>query len=176
MNLKTFKLGAAIAAAVIGLNSPARADLQAKLTAIPVYQVGTGGFVSFGSVVSARTNLPSIWASASYQIDCSDPQVRPPLKGGRGWSDNQLFGPSSVTVTAPEWLPAIQELPGWQTVMGGTYVSCVYTTTGFAKTNVFPISGGGTTISIGGDQWEDTQSISFGVMKPGTSFGGGCIM
>jgi hypothetical protein len=165
-----------MAMSLLCLNNPAHADLKANLIPLPAAQVGTDGFISFGTVVTASTNINSIWASANYRIECSDPAIRPALSGGRGWSDNGLWGPRSVTVTAPEWVPSIQELPGWHMVMGGTYVSCVHTNIGYAKTNILPIGAGGTTIPLGGDTWEETKQITFGVMKPGTSFGGGCIM
>lgn len=167
---------ASLAIGSLGSSSPAHADLNATLIPLDAYQLGTDGFITFGTVVTARTNLNSIWASASYRIECSDPAIRPALSGGRGGSSNGLLGPRSITMTAPEWLPAVQELPGWQAVMGGTLVSCVHTNTGHAKTNILPIGGGGTTIPIGGDAWEDSKQITFTVMKPGTSFGGGCIM
>ena len=176
MTIKGIRLGAGIVASLLAFIGPARADLFAKLHAVPPYQVGTDAFVSFGTIVDARTNINSIWAAGRYQIDCEDPHVRPALSGSRGWSDNGISGPRQVFVTVPAILPATQALPGWQSVMGGAFFNCVYTHSGSAKTNFLPIGSGGTTIQIGGDNWEESQSIVFGVMKPGTSFGGGCIL
>jgi hypothetical protein len=176
MNFRNVGIAACVAAGVMGASAPARADLQAYIRALPVFQVGTDAFVSFGTVVEARTNLNALWASGNYRLECSDPNIRPPLTGNRGWSDNGLWGPRAVTVTVPATVPSIQALPGWLTVMGGTYVSCTYTHSGSARTNLLPIGSGGTTIPIGGDSWEESETIAFGVMKPGTSFGGGCIM
>jgi hypothetical protein len=176
MTIKGIRICAGIVASMLVFSGPARADLFASLNALPVYQVGTEAFVSFGTIVDARTNINSIWATGSYRIDCEDPMIRPPLSGSRGWSDNGLKGPRRIIVTVPEMLPATQALPGWQSVMGGSFINCVYTHTGSAKTNFLPIGSGGTTIQIGGDSWEESESIVFGVMKPGTSFGGGCIM
>jgi hypothetical protein len=156
--------------------APARADLTAHLLPMETYQVGTDGIITFGTVVQAHTNLNAIWASANYRIECSDLNIRPALTGSRGWSDNGVVGPRSIYVTAPEWVPARQELPGWQFVMGGTYVSCVNTHTAHAKTHVLPIGAGGGSFPIGGDTWEHSVSQTFGVIKPGTSFGGGCIL
>jgi hypothetical protein len=172
----TATMTASITAIALCIALPARADINADLIPLPAVQLGTDGFISFGTVVTATTNINSIWASANYRIECSDPAIRPALSGGRGWSNNGIRGPRSITVTAPEWLPAVQELPGWQAVMGGTLVSCVHTSIGYAKTNILPIGSGGTTIPIGGDSWEETETNTFTVMKPGTSFGGGCIM
>ena len=166
----------ALAAVVLMAGPQAHADLQANLHMYPVAQVGVGGFVSFGTIVDASTNINSIWASANFRIECSDPKIRPAPHGSRGWSDNGIKGPRSIAVSVPEWVPAIQELPGWLGVMGGALVSCVYTTSGFAKTNILPIGGGGVTIPLGGDSWEETRTQAFTVIKPGTSFGGGCIM
>jgi hypothetical protein len=166
---------AAITIGLLGASAQARADLFAQLRPLPVSQVGTSGIISFGTVVSASTNLNALWASANYRIECSDPNIRPALTGSRGWSDNGLTGPRNIFVTAPEWVPAQQSLPGWQSVMGGTYVSCVNSQWGAAKTHILPIGSGGTSFPIGGDAWEHAMSVTFGVLKPGTSFGGGCI-
>jgi hypothetical protein len=175
MKVTKMKIAAAAMAGWLGANIPAHADLNAQLRPLPASQVGTGAFVSFGTVVSAHTNLNALWASANYRLECSDPAIRPALTGGRGWSDNGFTGPRSITVTAPEWVPATQALPGWQAVMGGTYFSCVNTQWGAAKTHILPIGSGGSSFPIGGDYWEKTESVTFGVIKPGTSFGGGCI-
>ena len=175
MNRPVIRSALAATLLLAGLCNSARADLQASLSSLGTYQVGTTGIVRFGTLVEAHTNLNSIWASASYRIECSDPAIRPPITGGRGWSEFGLSGPKHIFVTAPQWLPAEQELPGWQSVMGGTYVSCVNTQTGHARTNILPIGGGGTTVPIGGDSWEIVLPVTFGMIKPGTSFGGGCI-
>lgn len=166
----------AAAATLLGVCGQAHADLRAVLLPLPVFQVGTEGVISFGTVVTAYTNLNAVWASANYRIECDAPQIRPPLTGSRGWSDNGITGPRSVYITAPTWVPAQQELPGWQTVMGGTYVSCVNKQSGAAKTHILPIGSGGTSFPIGGDYWEESTTVTFGLIKPGTSFGGGCIM
>src|SRR5688572_11172254 len=161
MIIKGIRLGAGIVAGLLAYSGPANADLFAHLHALPAYQVGTDAFVSFGTMVDARTNINSIWAAGRYQIDCEDPHIRPALTGSRGWSDNGFKGPRRVIVTVPEVLPAIQALPGWQAVTGGTFFNCVYTHSGTAKTNFLPIGSGGTTIQIGGDSWEESQSIVF---------------
>jgi hypothetical protein len=175
MTTKDTKIGFGIVAFLLASSGPARADLFATLNALPAYQVGTGAFVSFGTVVDARTNINAIWAGGTYRLECEDPHIRPALTGSRSWSDNGIIGPRQITVTVPAWVPATQALPGWQSVMGGTFFNCVYTHSGAAKTNFLPIGSSGTTIQIGGDYWDEAESIVFGVIKPGTSFGGGCI-
>jgi hypothetical protein len=176
MNRWNRPLLAGIATALLLSSAPARADLTANLYPLDTYQIQASGIISFGTIVQAHTNLNAIWASANFRIECSDPAIRPALTGSRGWSDNGFTGPRSIYVTVPEWVPAQQELPGWQNVMGGTYVSCVNTHTAYAKTHILPIGSGGTSFPIGGDGWEASRSQSFGVIKPGTQFGGGCIM
>ena len=175
MKISRLSFAAAFAAGLFGICGPAQADLRANLMSMPTYQIAVEGVITLGTVVSATTNLNALWASATYRIECSDPNIRPALTGARGWSSNGITGPRSIHVTAPEWVPARQELPGWQSVMGGTYMDCVNTQTGVAKTHILPIGSGGTSFPIGGDYWDHTMSVSFGVIKPGTSFGGGCI-
>lgn len=172
ISLKYIVAGAALLSSLCG---PARADLSARLIPLEHSQVGTSGIVRFGTVVTASTNLNALWASANFKIDCSDAAIRPSITGKRGWSDNGIRGPRNIYVTVPEWVPAEQELPGWQAVMGGTYVSCVNTQTGYARTNILPIGSGGSTFPIGGDSWEATTSTTFGAIKPNTGLSGGCI-
>ncbi len=172
-HMKTISLAAALLSTLAG---PARADLNAHLIALDTFQKGTSGTIQFGTVVTANTNLNALWASANFRIDCSEAAIRPAITGSRGWSDNGIQGPRNIYITVPEWVPAEQQLPGWWNVMAGNYVTCVNTQTGFAKTHILPIGGGGSAFPIGGDYWEHTKTTTFGVMKPGTSYGGGiCI-
>jgi hypothetical protein len=176
MKLGALRIATLFAVGMAGASAPVQADLQAYLRALPVYQVSTDAFITFGTVVEARTNMNALWASGNYRIDCDDPHIRPALTGSRGWSDNGFKGPRAITVTVPAVVPSVQALPGWLGVMGGTFVNCTYTHSGAAKNNVLPIGSGGTTVQIGGDNWEESETIFFAAMKPGTSFGGGCIM
>jgi hypothetical protein len=172
-NIKALSIAAAFLSCLVG---PARADLNAHLIALDTFQKGTSGIIQFGTVVTASTNLNALWASADFRIDCSDPAIRPAITGKRGWSDNGIKGPRNIYVTVPEWVPAEQELPGWTYVMGGTFVSCVNTQNGYAKTHILPIGTGGTAFPVGGDGWEETKTTTFGQIKPGTRDGGGlCI-
>lgn len=176
MKNKQLNYFAAGAALLASLCAPAHADVSARLIPLEHYQVNTTGIVRFGTVLTASTNLNALWASANFKLECSDPHVRPPITGKRGWSDNGIRGPRFITITVPEWVGAEQELPGWQAVMGGTYVSCVNTQWGYARTNILPIGSGGTSFPIGGESWEASTATTFGVIKPGTEFGGGCIL
>ena len=171
------RIGAAVAAVLMAA-SPAHADLQATLTAIGPSQEGFDGAVRFGTVLQASTrSLGSIWGSASFRIECWNAAIRPALHGSRGYSNNGIVGPRYLTITVPEWLPARQFLPGWDMVMGGEYVPCTYIQSGQARTNVLPFGTGGSTIPLGGDAWETTEVIPFGLIKPGTVWGGGiCIL
>jgi hypothetical protein len=165
-----------IVASVLMAISPAHADLQATMTSIGPSQEGFDGAVRFGTVLQASTVLGSIWAAASFRIDCSNPAIRPSIHGSRGFSDNGFVGPRRITVTVPEWLPAREFLPGWDNVMGGDYVVCTYVQSGSARTNLLPIGGGGSAFPIGGDSWDKTEVLPFGLIKPGTAYGGGiCI-
>jgi hypothetical protein len=176
MKRRFLKVAAAVAAVSTGV-SPAYADLQATLTAIGPTQEGMDGAVRFGTVLEASTQgLGSIWGMASFRIDCFNPAIGPPIHGSRGYSNNGIVGPRRLTITVPEWLPAREFLPGWPNVMGGDFVSCVYTQSGSARTNVLPFGTGGSTIPLGGDTWDKTEVIPFGLIKPGTVWGGGiCI-
>jgi hypothetical protein len=169
-------LAAGIAAATLALAGPcARADLQTTLQAVGGHQVGVSGVVSLGTVVTARTNIRGIWAKAGYRLECDDYRVRPALSGSRGWSDYRLIGPVSIVVTAPEWVPAEMALPGWLSVPTGTFVTCLFTYSGEARTSLVPIGAGGTSIPLGGDSWEASASHTIAVIKTGPFPGEGCL-
>ena len=171
------RTGGALAAVLLAA-SPAHADLPATLTALGPSQENVDGGFRYGTILQASTtSLGSIWGMASFRIDCANPAIGPPLYASRGWSDNGFLGPRRLTITVPEWLPALGYLPGWHNVMGGDLVVCTYMQSGIAKTNLLPFGGAGTTIPLGGDSWEKTEVIPFTLIKPGTAWGGGiCIM
>jgi hypothetical protein len=60
--------------------------------------------------------------------------------------------------------------------MGGERFDCTYTASGAAKTAILQIGSGGAGISLGGEIWEETETSTFSMVKPGTKFGGGCIL
>jgi hypothetical protein len=169
------KLTAGVAAALLAVQPGlALADLSAQVIPYGAHQVGFTGEVEIGTLTSARTNLNNIWAGVSYRLECSDPNIRPVLTGGRSGSNNGFLGPKNIDVTAPDWFPSTLALPGWNRVPPGSWMDCVHFYTGTARSNIVPFGGGGTTFPIGGDAWEDSSSLSFTVVKPGTSFGAGC--
>jgi hypothetical protein len=174
VNIKN--LAAGMAALTCALGAPlARADLHATLHSVGGHQVGLAGVVSLGTVVSARTNLSGLWAKASFRLECDDFRVRPALTGSRGWSDYRLFGPVSMVVTAPEWVPQQMALPGWINVPTGTFVTCLFTYSGEARTSIVPLSAGGSTLPLGGDAWEASSVQTIGVLKTGPFPGEGCL-
>jgi hypothetical protein len=168
---------AGIAAILLALQAPcAHADLEGRLQPLTVQQVGFEGLVRHGTVVEAHTNLNNLVVSGSYRGECSDYNIRPPLTGSRTLSSSAITGPSHLLVTVPRTLPAIEPLSGWDRVMGGARFDCTYTASGAARTAVLQIGTGGTGISLGGETWEESGTTTFSMVKPGTKFGGGCIL
>jgi hypothetical protein len=176
MKLSKINLAAGVAVILFGLQTPARADLQTGLYSLTTKQQGFEGFVAHGTIVEAHTNLANLWAFGTYRLECANPRLRPALVGSRGWSDNGLLGGKHIIVTVPKSLPAVERLPGWDSLAKGTRVDCVYFSTGTAKTSILPIGNSGTTVGIGGDEWHDSLTTVFTVIKPGTEDGGGCIV
>jgi hypothetical protein len=60
--MKTFNAKAMVIISVLLLNlcGTARADLDADLVPLPAFQVGTEGVISFGTIVTAHTNLNAL--------------------------------------------------------------------------------------------------------------------
>jgi hypothetical protein len=167
--------GGLMTALFVSIMPAANADLRADLITYQAHQEGIGAAVRIGAAVSAFTNLPGIWASASHRVECQEPGIRPPITGSRGWSDYGLSGPKSITVTSPTNYTSAIGLSGWNTVMSGTRFDCVFTAEGAARSNLLPIGGGGSTIPLGGDLWNDSDYQVFSVIKPGGRTGG-CIV
>jgi hypothetical protein len=153
----------------------ALADIDGSLTAYNAAQVGLTGSIRIGTYLDAKTNLNAVWGKVSYRVDCSDVHIRPALTGENSGSNNQLFGPVRVTLTAPQWYPTVLGLPGWLAVKAGSSFDCVHFYTGEARSNVLPIGGSGATFPLGGDSWSTSSSLVFDVIKPGTAGSGGCI-
>ena len=171
------KSAASIAAMLLALQAPcAHADLQGRLQPLTIAQVGFEGLVRHGTVVEAHTNLNNLVVSGSYKVECSDYNIRPPLTGARTLSDSGITGPTHLLLTVPKTLPATEPLSGWDRVMGGARFDCTYTASGAAKAAILQIGTGGTAISIGGEVWDESGTITFSMVKPGTKFGGGCIL
>lgn len=174
--MKSRLIVAGITAAIsLSMMSAARADLIASAQVYDAHQFGVTGSARVGTAVSAYTTLPSIWASASYRIQCQEPNIGLPVPGDRAWSDNGFFGPKSIVVTSPTTYTTNIGLPGWNAVRGGTRFDCVYYYSGAAKSGLLSLGGGGTSVPIGGDSWSESGTRMFSMIKPATAGSGGCI-
>ncbi len=177
MKHANIKTAAGIAAVLLGLQAPcAHADLEGRLQPLTVQQAGFDGLVRHGTVVEAHTNLNNLVVSGAYKVECSDYNIRPPLTGSRTLSSSGIKGPTHLLLTVPKTLPATEPLSGWDRVMSGARFDCNYTASGAARAAILQIGTGGTGISLGGEIWEETGTITFSMVKPGTKFGGGCIL
>ena len=89
--------------------------------------------------------------------------------------DDEL--PHSATVVAsidpiPEQLPALRNMPGFESVSRGQRIECSYRWTAFAREGTYTIGTPGTSMPVGGGEIYDSGTISFSMRKPGTSTGG----
>ncbi len=174
-HFQTLKWPALFVAALLALQStPAFADLAASVRPYPAQQIGMTPEIKIGTLTSARTNLNSIWARVAYRVECSEANIQPALEGSLAGSNNSLLGPRNIDVTAPPFFPSTMTLPGFTSIPNGGTFDCVHFFTGEARSNVLPIGSGGATFPIGGDSWEESGFLTFTVIKPGTSYGGGC--
>lgn len=177
MKHANIKAVASVAAVLLGLQAPcAQADIDGDLYTLTLQQAGFEGRVRHGTVVEGRTNLNNLVVSGAYKVECSNYNIRPPLTGSRTLSSSGFTGPTYLLVTVPKTLPAVEPLAGWDRVMGGERFDCTYTASGSAKTAILQIGTGGAGVSLGGELWEETETSIFSMVKPGTKFGGGCIL
>jgi hypothetical protein len=170
------KIAAAVSSAILMLTPKgALADVSASVISYAASQVALSGAVRIGTVVTAFTFLPGLWASASYRLECSEANIRPALYGEQSGTNNGIVGPRLLVVTSPYVYPTEMALPGWGAVKQGTSFECVHYYSGAARTNLLPIGSGGASFPLGGDSWSQSDSLIFDVVKPGGINGGGCI-
>src|SRR4051812_26439747 len=119
-----------------------------KTVVTPIYQVGTGAGVSLGHIVTASTIYNRLTAGGTFSASCASPLMLP-ATGQRTLSNDGITGGRSLTVTIPEWVPTIVNMPGFYSLSRGTTVACTYNWTARATEGGYTIGSGGITYQTG---------------------------
>jgi hypothetical protein len=152
-------------ASILAFTAPSAEALTLKPQPIEPSQVAFTAAVRHGLAVSASSPMNRLIAGGSYVVRCAHANTGT-IEGQRSFGSS-AFGWNQLTVTVPETLPAIRDLPGFDVVAAGTTLSCNFSWTAFAEESTYSIGSGGIGITVGGMRAGDGSSISFEMRKRG---------
>jgi hypothetical protein len=172
MNPRRFSVFLMVLAGVaVSLGSrPALATLSMSTVPSSVYQFGTGSGVYLGHTVIAGTNLNRLIAGGTFRATCASTYTGE-IPGSRTLSSNLLGQYNRLTVTIPESLPALRNMPGFLSAPRGSRFECQYNWTSFAQEPTYTVGVPGFSVTLGGEQLADSGIVTFWMQKPGTSTG-----
>jgi hypothetical protein len=78
---------------------------------------------------------------------------------------NQLY------VTVPDELPALRDMPGFDSASRGARLECFYNWRSFADEASYTVGIPGSSVTIGGGRASDSGTVRFVMQKPGTATG-----
>jgi hypothetical protein len=141
-----------------------------------ISQSGFSASVSVGHTVMANSDMNRLYAAGAFEARCVSSYTGS-ITDQRGLSAQSLLGGTSLTVTVPEWLPAVRTMPGFDQVPGGTTLACTYNWTADAEESTFSAGVPGFGMTIGGLKAHDGHSVPFEMYQPGGNGerGTGCI-
>jgi hypothetical protein len=128
-------------------------------------QSGTGPQVRVGHTVQASTNYNRLWAGGSYTVSCAHPSMQP-AGGSRSLFDGPLIGPASLVVTIPRNQPATVTMAGFESLAPGSFVSCTYRWSAFAREGTYTIGAGGIGSTVGGGEHNEEGTRVFNMTSP----------
>jgi hypothetical protein len=131
-----------------------------------IYQNGYTAGVYLGHTVSASSDMNRLYASAAFEARCASSYTSS-IVDSRGLPAQSLVGGTRLTVTVPEWLPALRNMPGFDLVPDGTTLSCSYNWTADAEESTYTVGVPGFGMTVGGQRVHDGRSVPFEMYKPG---------
>lgn len=155
---------------------PANASLNMDVVPYKAQQLGTGSGVQLGHTVIAGTNLNRLTAGGSFLVSC-DRQEAGTIPGNRTLSSNLIGQYNQLYVTIPDTIPSLRNVPGFSSMPRGTELMCQYNWKGFAREPTYTVGIPGFSITVGGEEKEESGVVTFWMRKPSTADGDGdaCI-
>jgi hypothetical protein len=135
-----------------------------------VQSISQSGFtagVNLGHTVMANTDMNRLNAAAAFQASCVSSYTGS-INDQRGFGAETFLGGTRITITVPEWLPALRNMPGFDQVPGGTTLSCTYNWTADAEESTYSTGVPGFGMTIGGKKAHDGRSVPFEMYQPGS--------
>jgi len=146
---------------------PAHASLKLTARVQSIYQLGDGSTaVSLGHVVLAGTNLNRLIAGGSFSASCASPYTGT-ISGERTLTSALIAQYNQLSVTVPEQLPAVRNMPGFENVPPPAVLSCAYHWTAQAEEATYSVGlpGGGGGVTIGGEKASIGDTTGFEMFK-----------
>lgn len=163
--MKTISTRTALtAAALLGMCAEASA-ISMSVAVTGGSQSGQTSRVKVGHTVHASTNYNRLTAGGSYTVSCGHNSTQP-ISGSRILFAESLVGPTTLVVTIPASQPASVTLPGFDNIPGGTYFSCTYRWSGFAREGQYTIGVGGIGGVVGGGERSEEGTRAFTMYVP----------
>ena len=172
--MNAHKISIAVAASLMAatalVSQPAQA-VSLNVVVSSIYQNSTSAGVWHGHTVLSSTNMNRLEAGGSFRASCMSPDTGN-ISGSRSLPASGLAGPLQLYVTIPTQLPALRNMPGFESVPRGSTLQCSYDWTAYAREAMYTIGIPGVSVPVGGGEMTLSNSRSFTMRKPGTSTGG----
>jgi hypothetical protein len=167
---------AACAAMTLACGSHTAHALDGHTTVTPIGQFEFTPMVKVGHAVTARTYMTSVVAGGTFRVSCPNP-LTGTIEAQNSLPQSVLKLPNVLTVTIPPgWLPTQRELPGFNSVPGGTTLTCGYYWTAHARESGLTLGAPGGGIPIGNETYAAGDTVTFEMYQPGGSEkDNGCI-
>lgn len=156
---------AILAAALILVTPHDAAAVVLDAVVLPIHQVGTTAGVSLGHAAVGSTNYNKITVSGAYTAACAS-AVMSPTSGQGSLSRQELLGGISLTVTVPQRVPAIVDMPGFDLLPAGSRVVCTYNWSAKAVESSYTFGIPGFSTPIGGGERSQGGTYPFNMVVP----------
>ena len=154
-----------IVAAVVCIAPVANATLKMSTAIQSIYQIGDGSSaVSLGHTVIAGTNLNRLIAGGTFNASCASVYTGT-IPGERTLPSSLTAQYNQLYVTIPEQLPAVRNMPGFESVPPGSILACTYAWTARAQEATYTVGVPGLGITIGGEELRDGGAVGFQMYK-----------
>ena len=166
---------AALAAALILVTPRHAAAVELDTVVMPIRQIGATSSVSLGHSAIGYTNYNRLSVSGAYTAACASATMTP-TSGQRSLSREEVFGGFGLVTTIPARLPAIVDMPGFDTLPAGSRVSCAYNWSSKAVEASYTLGIPGFSTPIGGGERAQGGTFPFNMVVPASEEDGdeGC--
>jgi hypothetical protein len=135
--------------------------LTLKTVVASIYQVGNGSLVNLGHTVLASSNYNRLFAGGTYSAVCAAPEALP-TTGQRFLSTSNFLGGVSLTVTIPEWHPALVNMPGYyEAATRGQTLNCTYNWMSRAVEGGYTVGASGISYQVGNGEISEGGTKNF---------------
>lgn len=136
----------------------------------PPVQVGRTENVELGMAVSASTPLYALSVAGGFTATCPESQ---PIQAQASASSWAFLGGVSVSVQIPRTVTGQYPMSGWSVWPSPSTQSCRFNYIGRAKEGIFNLGGAGSSITFGGGDKSEGDTLIFRMVKPTPGTGSG---